>query len=294
MWPLIEVAVEAKSGADRKNLGIALTELAAGDASFAFHADFESGQIIMGGVDEQHLDRKAGLLLHDYKLDLNIGAFQVAYRETLGIRAYVDYTHDKHLGPTSQFARVRIVFEPGEHEAGFTFDSQVDGDLLPQEYVSGVERGLAAAKESGLLAGFPVIDFKATLIGGAYRDTDSSMQVFEIGARAAFRELREKGAPFIVEPIMRVEVLTPDEHIGDAILDLNSRRGAIHDIEPREEGQRITADVPLANMFGYSNNLRAMSHGQASFSMRYSHYERSPRWPEPPDDLYSPAIGMRA
>jgi elongation factor G len=275
--PVIEIAIEPKSKADQERLGVALQKLAAEDPSFRVSTDHESGQTILKGMGELHLDIKVDILRRTYKVDANIGAPQVAYRESISRKAEIDYTHKKQTGGTGQFARVKIIFEPGEPGSGFVFDSKVVGGSVPKEYVPGVQKGLESVMDNGLLAGFPLIDFKATLIDGAYHDVDSSVLAFEIAARAAFRELRERGSPKLLEPIMKVEVLTPDEYMGDVIGDLNSRRGQIAGTETRGNAQVVTAMVPLANMFGYVNNLRGMSQGRAQFSMVYDHYETVPQ-----------------
>ena len=275
--PVIEIAIEPKSKADQEKLGVALQKLAAEDPSFRVSTDHESGQTILKGMGELHLDIKVDILRRTYKVDANIGAPQVAYRESISRKAEIDYTHKKQTGGTGQFARVKIIFEPGEPGSGFVFDSKVVGGSVPKEYVPGVQKGLESVMDNGLLAGFPLIDFKATLIDGAYHDVDSSVLAFEIAARAAFKELRERGSPKLLEPIMKVEVLTPDEYMGDVIGDLNSRRGQIAGTETRGNAQVVTAMVPLANMFGYVNNLRGMSQGRAQFSMVYDHYETVPQ-----------------
>jgi elongation factor G len=275
--PVIEIAIEPKSKADQEKLGVALAKLVAEDPSFTVQTDQESGQTIMKGMGELHLDIKVDILRRTYKVDANIGAPQVAYRESLGRRAEIDYTHKKQTGGTGQFARVKLVFEPGEPGTGFVFESSIVGGAVPKEYIPGVQKGLESAKDNGLLAGFPLIDFKATLIDGAFHDVDSSVLAFEIASRAAFKELREKGAPKLLEPIMKVEVLTPDEYLGDVIGDLNSRRGQIQGTDQRGNAQVITAFVPLANMFGYVSNLRGMSQGRAQFTMTYDHYEAVPQ-----------------
>ena len=275
--PVIEQAIEPKSKADQEKLGVALAKMVAEDPSFTVYTDQESGQTIMRGMGELHLDIKVDILRRTYKVDANIGAPQVAYRETIGRRAEIDYTHKKQTGGTGQFARVKLVFEPNEPGAGFQFESTIVGGAVPKEYVPGVQKGLESAKENGLLAGFPVIDFKATLVDGAFHDVDSSVLAFEIASRAAFKELREKGGPKLLEPIMKVEVLTPDEYLGDVIGDLNSRRGQIQGTDQRGNAQVITAFVPLANMFGYVSTLRGMSQGRAQFTMQYDHYEAVPQ-----------------
>jgi elongation factor G len=228
-------------------------------------------------MGELHLDIKVDILKRTYKVEANIGAPQVAYRETLGRKTEIDYTHKKQTGGSGQFARVKITFEPVEPGVGYSFESKIVGGNVPKEFIPGVEKGLASVKENGLLAGFPVIDFKATLTDGAYHDVDSSVLAFEIAARAAFRELREKGAPKLLEPIMKVEVTTPEDWVGDVIGDLNSRRGQIQGQDQRGNAQVVIAMVPLANMFGYVNTLRSMTQGRANFHMEYDHYEAVPQ-----------------
>jgi len=275
--PVIEIAVEPKSKADQEKLGVALAKLAAEDPSFQVSTDHESGQTILKGMGELHLDIKIDILKRTYKVEANIGAPQVAYRESISRRAEIDYTHKKQTGGTGQFARVKLVFEPGEPGSGFVFESAIVGGAVPKEYVPGVQKGLESAKENGLLAGFPVIDFKATLVDGAFHDVDSSVLAFEIAARAAFKELREKAAPKLLEPIMAVEVVTPEEYLGSVIGDLNGRRGQIQGQDMRGNATVINAFVPLANMFGYVNNLRGMSQGRAQFTMLFSHYDTVPQ-----------------
>ncbi|QUD87971.1 elongation factor G [Phenylobacterium montanum] len=274
--PVIEIAIEPKSKADQEKLGVALGKMVAEDPSFTVFTDQESGQTIMKGMGELHLDIKVDILKRTYKVEANIGAPQVAYRESLGRAVEIDYTHKKQTGGTGQFARVKLQFAPGEPGSGFVFESKVVGGSVPKEFIPGVQKGLESAKENGLLAGFPLIDFSATLVDGAYHDVDSSVLAFEIASRAAFKELREKGAPKLLEPIMKVEVLTPDEYLGDVIGDLNSRRGQIQGTDQRGNAQVITAFVPLANMFGYIGNLRGMSQGRAQFTMQYDHYDAVP------------------
>ena len=275
--PVIEQAIEPKSKADQEKLGVALGKMIAEDPSFTVFTDQESGQTIMRGMGELHLDIKVDILRRTYKVDANIGAPQVAYRETIGRKADIDYTHKKQTGGTGQFARVKIIFEPGETGSGFVFESKIVGGNVPKEFIPGVQKGLESAKENGLLAGFPVIDFKATLYDGGYHDVDSSVLAFEIASRAAFRELREKGSPKLLEPIMKVEVVTPEDYVGDVIGDLNSRRGMIQGTDQRGNAQVIEAFVPLANMFGYVSNLRGMTQGRAQFTMQYDHYEQVPQ-----------------
>ncbi len=275
--PVIEISIEPKSKADQEKLGVALQKLAAEDPTFRVSTDPESGQTRLKGMGELHLDIKVDILKRTYKVEANIGAPQVAYRETLGRATTIDYTHKKQTGGSGQFARVKIEFEPGEPGSGFAFDSKVVGGNVPKEYIPGVEKGLESVKDNGLLAGFPVIDFTAKLVDGAYHDVDSSVLAFEIAARAAFRELREKGAPKLLEPIMKVEVTTPEDYVGDVIGDLNSRRGHIQGSDQRGNAQAIIAMVPLANMFGYINTLRGMTQGRAAFHMEYDHYEAVPQ-----------------
>jgi elongation factor G len=275
--PVIEIAVEPKSKADQEKLGVALAKLASEDPSFTVSTDHESGQTILKGMGELHLDIKIDILKRTYKVEANIGQPQVAYRESISRKAEIDYTHKKQTGGTGQFARIKLVFEPGEPGSGFVFESAVVGGAVPKEYIPGVEKGLVSAKENGLLAGFPLIDFKATLIDGAYHDVDSSVLAFEIASRAAFKELREKGGPKLLEPIMNVEVVTPEEYLGSVIGDLNSRRGQIQGQDMRGNATVVNAFVPLANMFGYVNQLRGMSQGRANFTMQFDHYETVPQ-----------------
>jgi elongation factor G len=275
--PVIEIAIEPKSKADQEKLGVALQKLASEDPTFRVSTDQESGQTILKGMGELHLDIKVDILRRTYKVDANIGQPQVAYRETLGRKTEIDYTHKKQTGGSGQFARIKLVFEPVEPGVGYSFENKTVGGSVPREFVPGVEKGLLSAKENGLLAGFPVIDFKATLIDGSSHDVDSSVLAFEIAARAAFRELRDKAHPKLLEPIMKVEVTTPEDYVGDVIGDLNSRRGMIQGTDQRGNAQVILAHVPLANMFGYVNTLRSMSQGRANFHMEYDHYEAVPQ-----------------
>ena len=275
--PVIEIAVEPKTKADQEKLGVALAKLAAEDPSFTVSTDHESGQTILKGMGELHLDIKIDILKRTYKVEATIGAPQVAYRESLGRKCEIDYTHKKQTGGTGQFARIKLVFEPGEPGSGFVFESTLTGGSVPKEYIPGVQKGLESSKENGLLAGFPLIDFKATLIDGAYHDVDSSVLAFEIAARAAFKELREKGAPKLLEPIMAVEVVTPEDYLGSVIGDLNGRRGMIQGQDTRGNAIVVNAFVPLANMFGYVNTLRGMSQGRAAFTMQYDHYDPVPQ-----------------
>jgi elongation factor G len=275
--PVIELAIEPKSKADQEKLGVALQRLAAEDPSFRTKSDEESGQTIIAGMGELHLDILVDRMKREFKVEANVGAPQVAYRESLSKAGYVDYTHKKQSGGSGQFARVKIEFEPGEPGSGFQFESKIVGGSVPKEYIPGVEKGLASVMDSGLLAGFPVIDVKATLVDGAYHDVDSSVLAFEIAGRAAFREAKHECAPKLLEPIMKVEVVTPDEYTGGVIGDLNSRRGQIAGQEMRGNATVVNAMVPLANMFGYVNNLRSATQGRADFTMQFDHYEAVPK-----------------
>jgi len=275
--PVIEIAIEPKSKADQEKLGIALSKLAHEDPSFRVSTDQESGQTILKGMGELHLDIKVDILRRTYKVDANVGAPKVAYREKLGKTVEIDYTHKKQTGGTGQFARIKLIFETGEPGTGFVFESKIVGGAVPKEYIPGVVKGLESSKENGLLAGFPLIDLKATLIDGAFHDVDSSVLAFEIAARAAFRELKERGDPRLLEPVMKVEVVTPEEYTGSVIGDLNSRRGMIQGQDSRGNANVVNAMVPLANMFGYVNTLRSFSQGRASFTMQFDHYEEVPR-----------------
>lgn len=274
--PVIELAIEPKSKADQEKLGIALSKLAAEDPSFRVSTDHETGQTILKGMGELHLDIKVDILRRTYKVDANVGAPQVAYRETISKAYEEDYTHKKQSGGSGQFARVIITFEPLEPGSGFQFESKVVGGSVPKEYIPGVEKGLESMLGSGVLAGFPVIDFKATLTDGAYHDVDSSALAFEIAARAAFREGMAKAGPKLLEPIMKVEVVTPEDYMGDVIGDLSSRRGSVQGMDQRGNARVVNATVPLGQMFGYVNTLRSMSQGRASYSMVFSHYAEVP------------------
>jgi len=275
--PVIEIAIEPKSKADQEKLGVALSKLVAEDPSFRVTTDQESGQTILKGMGELHLDIKVDILKRSYKVDANIGAPQVAYREKITKPVTVDYTHKKQTGGAGQFARVKIVAQPLPPAGGFLFENEVVGGTVPKEYVPGVEKGLESVLGSGVLAGFPVVDLKVMLIDGAYHDVDSSALAFEICARAALREALQKGSPVLLEPIMKVEVVTPEEYTGSVIGDLNSRRGQIQGQDMRGNANVVNAMVPLANMFGYVSNLRSMSQGRATFTMQFDHYEQVPQ-----------------
>lgn len=275
--PVIEVAVEPKTKADQEKMGLALSRLAAEDPSFRVTSDVESGQTVIKGMGELHLEIIVDRMRREFKVEANVGAPQVAYRETITRLAEVDYTHKKQSGGSGQFGRVKIVFEPLEAGSGFVFENKIVGGSVPKEYIPGVQKGLVSAMDNGVVAGFPLIDFKATLIDGAYHDVDSSALAFEIAARAAFREGIGKCAPRLLEPIMKVEVVTPEEYMGDIIGDLNSRRGQISSMDQRANARVVNAMVPLASMFGYVNTLRSMSQGRAQFTMQFDHYEQVPQ-----------------
>ncbi|HWL04562.1 MAG TPA: elongation factor G [Xanthobacteraceae bacterium] len=275
--PVIEIAIEPKSKADQEKLGVALAKLAAEDPSFRVSTDQESGQTILKGMGELHLDIKVDILRRTYKVDANIGAPQVAYRERITKPVAVDYTHKKQTGGTGQYARVKLEVSPNEAGAGFAFESKIIGGNVPKEYIPGVEKGLESVLGAGVLAGFPVVDVKVDLVDGAYHDVDSSALAFEIASRAAFREALQKGASVLLEPIMKVEVVTPEDYTGSVIGDLNSRRGQIQGQDMRGNANVVNAMVPLANMFGYVNTLRSMSQGRATFTMQFDHYAEVPK-----------------
>ncbi|WP_343314572.1 elongation factor G [Brucella sp. BE17] len=273
--PVIEIAIEPKTKADQEKMGIALNRLAAEDPSFRVKSDEESGQTIIAGMGELHLDILVDRMKREFKVEANVGAPQVAYRESITRQAEIDYTHKKQSGGSGQFARVKIIFEPHEGD-DFIFESKIVGGSVPKEYIPGVQKGIESVMGAGPLAGFPMLGVKATLIDGAYHDVDSSVLAFEIAARAAFREGAQKAGAQLLEPIMKVEVVTPEDYVGDVIGDLNSRRGQISGTEARGIATVVNANVPLANMFGYVNNLRSMSQGRAQYTMQFDHYEPVP------------------
>ena len=275
--PVIEIAIEPNTKADQEKMGIALSRMASEDPSFKVSSDNENGQTIIKGMGELHLEIKVDILKREYKVDAKVGAPQVAYMETITRQGEIDYTHKKQSGGAGQFARVKIIFEPLEPGSGFVFDNKIVGGVVPKEYIPGVIKGLQSAMSTGVIAGFPMIDFKATLVDGAYHDVDSSVLAFEIAARAAFREGIAKCSPKLLEPIMKVDVVTPEEYMGDIIGDLNSRRGQVSGMDQRGNAREISAMVPLANMFGYVNILRSMSQGRAQFSMVFDHYDQVPQ-----------------
>jgi elongation factor G len=274
--PVIQLAVEPKSTADQEKMGLALAKLASEDPSFRVFTN-ENGQTNIAGMGELHLEILVDRMKREFKVEANIGAPEVAYRETITGSYEVDYTHKKQSGGAGQFARVKIVFEPGEQGGGFVFDSKIVGGAVPKEFIPGVEKGIKNIMETGVVAGYPMIDFKATLVDGAFHDVDSSVLAFEIAAKAAFREGMPKAGAKLLEPTMKVEVITPEEYMGDIIGDLNGRRGSVQSMEPRANAQIITAHVPLAEMFGYVNTLRSMSQGRAQYSMEFHNYALVPQ-----------------
>jgi elongation factor G len=275
--PVIEISIEAKNKADQEKLGGALSKLLSEDPSLRVHSNQETGQTILKGMGELHLEIILDRLKREHKVEVSQGKPQVAYREKITMKAEVDYTHKKQSGGAGQFARIKVIFEPLEPGEGFIFENKIVGGSVPREYIPAVEKGLEAAKETGPLIGFPMIDFKATLVDGAYHDVDSSALAFEIAAKACFREGIVKCKPKILEPIMAVEVVTPEDYMGDVIGDLNSRRGAIGSMDQRANARVIKAEVPLGEMFGYVSDLRSMSQGRAQFTMTFSHYDFVPQ-----------------
>ncbi|SMX24689.1 elongation factor G [Boseongicola aestuarii] len=275
--PVIEIAVEPKTKADQEKMSTGLQRLAAEDPSFRVETDIESGQTIMKGMGELHLDILVDRLKREFKVEANIGAPQVAYRETISRETEHTYTHKKQSGGSGQFAEVKMIITPTEPGEGYSFESRIVGGAVPKEYIPGVEKGVKSVMDSGPLAGFPVIDFKVALIDGKFHDVDSSVLAFEIAARQWMREAMKKAGAKMLEPIMKVEVVTPEDYTGSIIGDLTSRRGQVTGQEPRGNAIAIAAMVPLANMFGYINNLRSMSSGRAQFTMQFDHYEAVPQ-----------------
>ncbi|PWJ85592.1 translation elongation factor 2 (EF-2/EF-G) [Pseudaminobacter salicylatoxidans] len=274
--PVIQIAIEPKTKADQEKMGLALNRLAAEDPSFRVKSDEESGQTIIAGMGELHLDIIVDRMKREFKVEANVGAPQVAYRETITRSFEQDYTHKKQTGGTGQFARVKIVFEPNAESEDFVFESKIVGGAVPKEYIPGVDKGIRSVLSSGPFAGFPMIGVKATLIDGAFHDVDSSVLAFEIASRAALREAAPKLGVQLLEPVMKVEVVTPEDYVGNVIGDLNSRRGQIQGQESRGIAVVVNAMVPLANMFKYVDSLRSMSQGRAQYSMTFDHYEPVP------------------
>ncbi|MCG8493971.1 MAG: elongation factor G [Sneathiellales bacterium] len=275
--PVIEIAVEPKTKGDQEKMGVALNRLAQEDPSFRVSSDHESGQTIIKGMGELHLDIIVDRMKREFKVEANIGAPQVAYRESITSKAELDYTHKKQSGGSGQFARIKLIAQPGEPGCGLNFHDSITGGAVPKEYIPGVAKGVKDIVETGVLAGFPLIDVDVELVDGAYHDVDSSVMAFEIAARSAMRELTRKAGLRLLEPMMKVEIVTPDEYIGDVMGDLNSRRGQVTGTEQRGVAQVVNAMVPLANMFGYVNNLRSQTQGRATFTMVFDHYEPVPQ-----------------
>ncbi|GKY88504.1 elongation factor G [Sinisalibacter aestuarii] len=275
--PVIEIAVEPKTKADQEKMAQALQRLAAEDPSFRVETDIESGQTIMKGMGELHLDILVDRMKREFKVEANIGAPQVAYRETIGHSIEHTYTHKKQSGGSGQYAEVKLEIQPTEPGEGYSFESRIVGGAVPKEYIPGVEKGIKSVMDSGPLAGFPVIDFKVALVDGKFHDVDSSVLAFEIAARMCMREGLKKAGAKLLEPMMKVEVITPEEYTGNIIGDLTSRRGQVSGQEARGNAVAINAFVPLANMFGYINTLRSMSSGRAQFTMQFDHYEPVPQ-----------------
>ncbi len=274
--PVIELSVEPKTKADQEKMGVALNRLSAEDPSFRVTTDHESGQTIIKGMGELHLDIIVDRMRREFKVEANVGAPQVAYREYLAKPVDVDYTHKKQSGGTGQFGRVKIKVTPGERGAGITFKDEIKGGNIPKEYIPAIEKGMRETAASGSLVGFPIIDFDIVLYDGAYHDVDSSALAFEIAGRGAMREVAQKAGIKLLEPIMKVEVVTPEEYLGDVIGDMNSRRGQIQGTDSRGNAQVVESMVPLANMFGYVNQLRSFTQGRANYSMFFSHYDEVP------------------
>ncbi len=275
--PVIEIAVEPKTRADQDKMGKALGRLAQEDPSFRVSVDGETGQTVIKGMGELHLEILVDRMRREFRVGANIGAPQVAYRETITRAAEIVHTHRKQTGGAGQYAKVKLVFEPGAPGSGLVFESRVVGGAVPREFLPAVEKGIVGAGETGVLAGFPVVDIKASLVDGDSHAVDSSSLAFEIAAREAFRDGVAKAAPKLLEPVMRLEVVTPEDYLGDIIGDLQSRRGAIEAMDARGNARVVTAGVPLANMFGYVNTLRSMSQGRAQFTMHFDHYEQVPQ-----------------
>ena len=274
--PVIELSVEPKTKADQEKMGIALNRLSAEDPSFRVSTDHESGQTIIKGMGELHLDIIVDRMRREFKVEANVGAPQVAYREYLAKSIDLDHTHKKQSGGTGQFGRVKVKVTPGERGSGFVFKDEIKGGNIPKEYIPAIEKGFRETAETGSLIGFPIIDFEVLLYDGAYHDVDSSALAFEICARGAMREVAQKAGIKLLEPIMKVEVVTPEEYLGDVIGDMNSRRGQIQGTDTRGNAQAVEAMVPLANMFGYVNQLRSFTQGRANYSMFFSHYDEVP------------------
>jgi elongation factor G len=291
---LVEIAIEPKSKADQEKLGVALAKLAAEDPSFRVSTDHESGQTILKGTSESHLEGKIDILRRTYNIDARVGAPQVAFLERVTQRVEQSYTHKKQTGGTGQFAAVTLVVEPNEPGNGYEFESKIVGGAVPKKYIPGVEKGLESVLSTGVVAGFPVVDVKVQLIDGKYHDVDSSALAFEIATRACFREALQRGKSVLLEPIMKVEVVTPRDCAGAVIRDLRLRRGQIKEQDTRSDAIAIHAMVPLMNMFGYASPLDEKSSGRATFTMQFDHYAPAPPNTTDWDPPFGPAIGMRA
>jgi elongation factor G len=292
--PVIEVAVEPKSKADQEKMGVALNRLVQEDSSFRVSFDPGSGQTIIKGMSELHLEIIVDRMRREFKVAANVGAPQVAYRESITKKIEWECTYNKHTGPAWPYAKVKIRFEPSAPASGFVFANAARDEMVPKEYVVGVEKGLMAAKETGVIAGFPVIDLKCTLIDGAYHEVESNVMTFDIAARACFFEAIPKAGPRLLEPMMKVEVVTPQEYMGDLIGDLNSRHGQVQGMDSRGNAQVITAMVPLASLFGYVSTLRSMTESRAQCTMRFDHYEQVPPGSPDGDDNFPMAAALRA
>lgn len=290
---LIGIAVEPKSQNDGERLAAALADLTAKDASFTIAIDIESGQTILKGNSEKHLDDVLGVLINTYGVGLNIGAPAVAYLETITRKTKIDHTHKRIDGRNSQFARVMFTFEPGARGSSFVFRSAITGGTVPEAFIPGVEKGLEATRQNGLLAGYPVTDMIATLTDGKFHDLDSSALAFEVAAAGAFKKLRSEGGPVLLEPVMRLDVATPEDCLGAIIADLAKRRGVITSQTVNGGESDLAGCVPLTNLFGYGNVLARLSQDRATWTMTFDRYAPV-RSPEPPDDVFPPAIGMRA
>ncbi len=290
--PLIELAIEPGSMAELDKMRKALQRLTWDDPMLRFVMDRETGQTMVGGRNEEHLATAIDRLKRADEVEVNVGAPQVAYRETLGRRGEIDYTHKKQSGGSGEFARIKMVFEPGQPGSGYHFESKIANDAMPEKLILGVERALEYARAFGVLAAFPVIDFTATLADGVYHDVDSSVLAFEVAARAAFREGLAKAECKLLEPVMKVEVTIPKEHEAECVDDLGTRRGQEVSVEARGDMRVVSGLVPLANMFGYANSLRELTFKRGAFHMDFDHYAPLPLPPD--DDPFRPAVGMRA
>lgn len=275
--PVISIAVEPKTKADQEKLGIALGKMIREDPSLKLETDIETGQVILMGMGELHLDVIIDRIRTEYAVEANIGRPQVAYREAITRAHTMVYTHKKQTGGSGQYAEIKLEFEPGERGTGFVFEDKVKGGNVPAEFIPAVQHGLKVQSETGVLAGYPTVDFKVTLVDGKSHDVDSSTMAFEIAARAAFREGARAAGPVLLEPVMSIEIVTPDDYLGDVIGDINRRRGMIEGQEQRGNGLTVNASAPLSEMFGYISDLRSMTSGRATFTMEFDHYAQVPK-----------------